>query len=55
LMAQYAGLRLADVLCAAVYVHGRAGDLAVVETGEKALVATDLIRFLPQVWREIRL
>jgi NAD(P)H-hydrate epimerase len=55
LMAQYAGLRLADVLCAAVYAHGRAGDLAVVETGEKALVATDLIRFLPQVWREISL
>lgn len=54
LMAQYGGQRLADVLCAAVYAHGLAGDLAVAETGEKALVATDLIRFLPHVWREIQ-
>ena len=53
LMAQYAHEPLAAVLCAAVYVHGLAGDLALPKTGEKALVATDLIRSLPQVWEEL--
>lgn len=53
LMAQYGNTPLEDVLCAAVYVHGLAGDLAAAEAGEKALVATDLIRFLPQVWRKL--
>jgi NAD(P)H-hydrate epimerase len=32
---------------AAVYLHGLSGDLAVEKTGERALVAGDLIRFLP--------
>jgi len=33
---------------AAVYVHGLSGDLAAQKIGEKALIAGDLIRFLPQ-------
>ena len=33
---------------AAVYLHGLSGDLAVEKTGERALVAGDLIRFLPK-------
>ena len=53
LMAQYAREPLADMLCAAVYVHGLAGDLALAKTGEKALVATDLIRYLPHVWEQL--
>ncbi len=53
LMAQFPDLSLADVLCAAVYIHGLAGDLAVAETGEKALVATDLIRCLPRAWNQV--
>lgn len=53
LMAQFAQEPLADVLCAAVYVHGLAGDLALAQTGEKALVATDLIRHLPGVWKKL--
>ena len=38
---------------AGVYLHGRAGDLAAVETGEMGLVAGDLLRFLPTACREI--
>ena len=40
-----------DVLRAAalaVYLHGLSGDLAVQSVGEHALVATDLVRFLPE-------
>jgi hydroxyethylthiazole kinase-like uncharacterized protein yjeF len=33
---------------AAVYVHGLSGDVAAQKIGEKALIAGDLIRFLPQ-------
>jgi hydroxyethylthiazole kinase-like uncharacterized protein yjeF len=54
LIAQYGGEPMANVLCAAVYAHGLAGDLALLETGEKALVATDLLRFLPRVWETIK-
>ncbi len=35
----------------AVWLHGRAGDLACAETGEYALAPSDLIRFLPQAFR----
>ncbi len=52
LMAQYpaAGLELHRVL-AAVHLHGLAGDLAGDELGEHSLIATDLVRFLPQAFR----
>jgi NAD(P)H-hydrate epimerase len=40
-------------LCLAVYLHGLAGDLAADELGEESLVATDLLRFLPQAWDEL--
>ncbi len=36
---------------AAVYLHGLSGDLAAEKTGERSLVAGDLIRFLPQAVR----
>ena len=41
-------------LCLAVYLHGLAGDIGATETGEEALVATDLLRFLPEAWAELR-
>jgi len=38
----------------AVYLHGLAGDLAVESMGGDSLVATDLIRFLPQAFAQSR-
>jgi len=40
-------------LCLAVYLHGLAGDLAAAEVGEQALIATDILRFLPQAWHAL--
>jgi len=41
-------------LCLAVYLHGLAGDFAAQEVGEESLVATDLLRFLPKAWENLR-
>ncbi|MGI8746430.1 MAG: NAD(P)H-hydrate dehydratase [Bryobacteraceae bacterium] len=38
---------------AAVYLHGRAGQLGAADIGEKPLIATDLFRFLPEAMREV--
>jgi NAD(P)H-hydrate epimerase len=38
----------------AVYLHGLAGDLASEKLGENSMVATDLVRFLPQAFAETR-
>lgn len=40
-----------NAICAAVYLHGLAGELGAVELGEKSLIATDLLRFLPDAMR----
>jgi len=45
--------QLENALLAAVYLHGRAGELGAQEIGEKALMATDLFDFLPEAMREI--
>jgi NAD(P)H-hydrate epimerase len=36
-----------------VYLHGLAGDLAAQELGQVAMIASDLIRYLPQAMRTI--
>ena len=41
-------------LCLAVYLHGLAGDLAAEELGEESLLATDLLRFLPKAWENLK-
>jgi ADP-dependent NAD(P)H-hydrate dehydratase / NAD(P)H-hydrate epimerase len=38
----------------AVYLHGLAGDFACESVGENSLVATDLLRFLPQAFAQTR-
>jgi NAD(P)H-hydrate epimerase len=38
----------------AVYLHGLAGDIACEALGENSLVATDLLRFLPEAFARMR-
>ena len=38
-------------VAAAVYLHGLAGELGAAQLGEKALLATDLLRFFPEAMR----
>lgn len=42
-----------EAVIAAVWLHGRAGDLAAQALGEKCVIATDLLRFLPEAMLEI--
>ena len=42
-----------DAAASAVHVHGLAGDLAAAEVGERGLIASDLVRFLPAAQREL--
>lgn len=43
-----------EAVITGVYLHGLAGDLAAAELGEHALIATDLLRFLPHAIRRLR-
>jgi hydroxyethylthiazole kinase-like uncharacterized protein yjeF len=47
------GLEVLDAALLGVYLHGLAGDLAVVEAGEVGLTAGDLITFLPAAFQEL--
>lgn len=40
-------------VCAAVYAHGRAGDLAAAALGQSGVIASDLIEHLPLAQREL--
>jgi ADP-dependent NAD(P)H-hydrate dehydratase / NAD(P)H-hydrate epimerase len=52
LLAQFPD-QLENALLAAVYLHGRAGELGAEVLGEKSFMATDLFEFLPEAMREI--
>jgi NAD(P)H-hydrate epimerase len=52
LLAQFPD-QLEAALLAAVYLHGRAGELGAARLGEKSLMATDLFEFLPEAMREV--
>ncbi|HEX5229182.1 MAG TPA: NAD(P)H-hydrate dehydratase [Bryobacteraceae bacterium] len=45
--------QLEQALLAAVWLHGRAGELGAAKLGEKSLIATDLFEFLPEAMREV--
>jgi NAD(P)H-hydrate epimerase len=42
-----------DAACAAVFLHGRAGDNVAFRTSQAGLIAGDLIRELPAVFRDV--
>jgi NAD(P)H-hydrate epimerase len=46
--------RVIEAVTAAVHLHGLAGDVACETTGEQSLVATDLIKAMPEAFRRIR-
>ena len=46
---------LIDFLCAAVYLHGLAADLAAEAGDQESLVATDLLQYLPQAFKRVRM
>lgn len=45
--------RLDEAVLAAVYLHARAGELGAADIGEKAFIATDVLKYLPQAMREV--
>lgn len=47
------GLSPFDAACLAVHVHGRAGDLAAHELGQVAMIASDLLKYLPAALRGV--
>jgi NAD(P)H-hydrate epimerase len=53
LIAQNPG-HIVDAVIAAVHLHGLAGDVARESMGEHSLVATDLVRTLPDAFRLVR-
>jgi NAD(P)H-hydrate epimerase len=48
------GLPPVAALQTAVYVHGRAGDLAAARLGQEALIAGDLVTALPEALVELQ-
>jgi ADP-dependent NAD(P)H-hydrate dehydratase / NAD(P)H-hydrate epimerase len=46
--------RILEAVVAAVHLHGLAGDIARDNMGEQSLVATDLIKFLPEAMKCVR-
>jgi NAD(P)H-hydrate epimerase len=45
---------IAEAVIAAVHLHGLAGDVARESMGEHSLVATDLVKALPEAFRRVR-
>ena len=46
------GMEAFDACCAAVYLHGRAGDLAAADKGERGMTPTDLLESIPYALKE---
>ena len=46
--------RIVEAVIAAVHLHGLAGDVARESMGEHSLVATDLVKALPEAFRRVR-
>jgi NAD(P)H-hydrate epimerase len=48
------GYSCLDSALVGVYLHGLAGDLGIMETGQESLIASDVTRFLPAAFRQLR-
>ena len=46
--------RIFEAVISAIYLHGLAGDVARETVGEHSLVATDLVKALPEAFRRVR-
>jgi len=53
LLAQHPQRSVTEVAAAAVYLHGRAGDLAAEEFGEIGMIAGDLVNALPKAFKSL--
>jgi len=53
LLAQYPDRPVTEVVAAAVFLHGLAGDLAKQTLGEHAMIAGDLLSFLPRAFQSV--
>ena len=47
------GLAPMDACCAAVWIHGRAGDMAAEEKGRRGMTPADMIEKLPYALKEV--
>jgi NAD(P)H-hydrate epimerase len=47
------GISPFEAACAAVWLHGRAGDLAAAEKSQSSLMAGDIIEKLPDAFRDV--
>lgn len=48
------GLKEETAAAVAVYLHGRSGDLAAEYLGEESIIATDIIKFLPDAIKSVK-
>jgi NAD(P)H-hydrate epimerase len=47
------GMDPCEAACAAVWLHGHAGDLAAAEKSQASMIATDMIEKLPEAFRAV--
>jgi len=47
------GYKSEDAACIGVYVHGLAGDIAVMDIGEISLTSADIVDYLPDAFKEM--
>ena len=54
LLSQFPTRPVINVVAAAVYLHGLAGDLAASDLGQNSMIAGDLLEALPRAFQALR-